>query len=392
LKEVAMLKAGDSCPALAATSYDGWSVDLGAPGKHTVLWFSPKGGLAVVPADVIDKGRASLFGLGLRDTNRQEEALMSHPRAKLTPEGRLLVVKRVTEYGWTPAQTAEALGVSRATVYKWLRRYTEEGTTGLLDRTSRPHRSPRALPGYRVEEILSERKKLRLGPHQLAPRLGLARSTIYGVLRRGGLSRLADLDRTTRQVIRYQKERPGELLHLDTKKLARIPEGGGHKLRGRSSQTKHRGAGYEYLHVAVDDCTRAAYVEVLEDQRGATAAAFLGRAEAHFARQGIRIEAILTDRAFCYTNSVAFPETCSASGIRHRTTRPYRPQTNGKAERFIRTLLQEWAYAELYVRNEERRRLLPDWLGYYNHDRPHTALGGASPMPFLVNKVCGHYT
>src|SRR5680860_1483870 len=198
---------------------------------------------------------------------------------------------------------------------------------GVQDRSSRPHRSPRALPRQRVEEILSARRKL----------------------------------------------------HLDTKKLARIPDGGGHKMLGRSSATKRRGAGYEYLHVAVDE-------------RGTTTAGFLSRACVHFAHAGVQIEAVLTDRAFCYTNSTVFQETCSSLEIRHRTTRPYRPQTNGKAERFIRTLLQEWAYAELYLTNEARRRVLPDWLRYYNHDRPHTALGGSSPMPFLVNKVCGHYS
>ena len=201
-----------------------------------------------------------------------------------------------------------------------------------------------------------------------------------------------DLDRTTREVIRYQKDRPGELLHLDTKKLARIPDGGGHRMLGRSPGTKRRGAGYEYLHVAVDDCTRAAYVEVLPDERGETAAGFLRRACRHFADHGVRVQAILTDRAFCYTNSTRFRKTCASRGIRHQTTRPYRPQTNGKAERFIRTLLHEWAYAELYRSNEDRRRQLPRWLMYYNHQRPHTALGGSSPMPFLVNKVCGHYS
>src|SRR5660397_185338 len=197
--------------------------------------------------------RASSSRLVSRNPNPNREALMSHSRAKLSPEGRLLVVQRVTEHRWTPAQTAEAMGVSRATVYKWLHRYREEGEAGLQDRSSRPHRSPRALPRQRVEEILSARRKLRLGPHILAPRLGLSRSTLYGVLRREGLSRLSDLDRTTREVIRYQKERPGELLHLDTKKLARIPDGGGHKMLGRSSATKRRGVGYEYLHVAVDE-------------------------------------------------------------------------------------------------------------------------------------------
>lgn len=317
---------------------------------------------------------------------------MSHPRAKLTPEGRLLVVRRVTEHGWTPAQTAEAVGVSRATVYKWLRRFSEEGEAGLRDRSSRPRCSPGKLSCVSVMHILAGRRRLRQGPHQLASRLGLPRSTVYAVLRRHDLSRLSDLDRTTREVIRYQKERPGELLHLDTKKLARIPDGGGHRMLGRSSQTKRRGAGYEYLHVAVDDCTRASFVEILPDEQGETAAGFLRRACQHFGQQGVPVEAILTDRALCYTRSRAFRKALRECDVRHRTTRPYRPQTNGKAERFIRTLLHEWAYAELYQSNRAREEVLPSWLTYYNHHRPHTALGGSSPMPFLVNKVCGHYT
>jgi transposase InsO family protein len=320
---------------------------------------------------------------------------MSHPKAKLTPAGRLLVVERVLEHGWSPAQTAEAMGVSRATVYKWLARFRQEGGPGLVDRSSRPRRRSRALSSEKIAQVLAERRRLRLGPHQLGPRLGLARSTTYGILRRHGLSRLSDLDRTTREVIRYQKDRPGELLHLDTKKLARIPAGGGHRMRGRTpaimAEQRRQKTGYEFLHVAVDDCSRATYVEVLADEKGVTTSGFLRRACAHFAASGVRIEAILTDRAFCYTRSQFFGQALTELGIRHRTTRPYRPQTNGKAERFIRTLLQEWAYAELYRTNERRRALLSDWLTYYNHERPHTALRGSSPMPFLVNKVGGNY-
>jgi transposase InsO family protein len=316
---------------------------------------------------------------------------MSHPKAKLTPAGRLLLVERVLVYGWSPAQTAEAVGVSRATVYKWITRFRGEGQAGLADRSCRPHRTPRALPPVFVDKILSERRRLRLGPHQLGPRLGLARSTTYGVLRRHGLSRLSDLDRTTREFIRYQKDRPGELLHLDTKKLARIPEGGGHRYRGRTpavmAEQRRQKTGYEFVHVAVDDASRAAYVEVLPNEKGATTAGFLERACTSFAARGVRIEAILTDRAFCYTQSLDFKRVLESLGIRHRTTRPYRPQTNGKAERFIRTLLQEWAYAELYLSNEARQDLLPTWLIYYNQERPHTALNGTSPLTFLVNKV-----
>jgi transposase InsO family protein len=321
---------------------------------------------------------------------------VSHPKAKLTPAGRRLLVDRVLFHDWSPAQTAEALGVSRATVYKWLGRYRDEGESGLADRISRPRRRPQALPAGKVEEVLAERRRLRLGPHQLGPRLGLARSTTYGILRRHGLSRLSDLDRTTREIIRYQKERPGELLHLDTKKLARIPAGGGHRYRGRTpevmAEQPRQKTGYEFLHVAVDDASRVAYVEVLPNEKGPTAAGFLARAQEHFAAQGVTVEAVLTDRAFCYTRSTDFRRTLGDLSIRHHTTRPYRPQTNGKAERFIRTLLAEWAYAELYPTNELRRELLPVWLTYYNQERPHTALKGTSPLPFLVNKVGGNYS
>jgi transposase len=315
---------------------------------------------------------------------------MSHPRAKLTPAGRLLLVERVLVYGWSPAQTAEAMGVSRATVYKWITRYRTEGEAGLRDRSSRPHRLARSLSTARVQEILAERRRLRLGPYQLGPRLGLARSTTYGILRRHGLSRLSDLDRTTREIIRYQKDRPGGLVHLDTKKLARIPQGGGHRTLGRSSQTmakKGQGVGYDFVHVAVDDCSRIAYVEVLPDERGSTTAGFLSRAHSYYAGRGVTVEAILTDRAFCYTRSLEFKHVLAHLGIRHRTTRPYCPQTNGKAERFIRALLQERAYAELYLSNADRADLLPCWINYYNQERPHTALNGCSPLTFLVNKV-----
>jgi len=320
---------------------------------------------------------------------------MSHPKAKLTPQGRALVVKRVMELGWTPAQTAEAVGVSRATVYRWLRRFRQEGEAGLLDRSSRPHHHARALGDETRTEILRLRVELRLGPHQLAPRLGVARSTIYGVLRRHGLSRLSRLDRTTREVIRYERAVPGELIHLDTKKLARIPQGGGHRKLGRSQEVlaeqRRQRAGYEFVHVAVDDCTRLSYLEVLPDERGTTAAAFLARACRFFGQRRAPVREVLTDRAFAYTRSHHFKAVLTARDLKHRTTRPYRPQTNGKAERFIRTLLNEWAYADLYLSDQARLDALQPWLSYYNGDRPHTALGGSSPMSFLVNKVGGKY-
>src|SRR3972149_325033 len=318
---------------------------------------------------------------------------MAHRRAKLTPFGRLLLVQRVEEMGWTVARAAEAVGVSRPTAGKWLQRARGGGLASLEDRPPRPLRSPHALPTEEVQGILQARHRLRVGPHRLAPALGRPRSTIYGVLRRHGLSRLRDWDRPTAVPVRYVRERPGELLHLDVKKLARIPAGGGHRLLGREIGRAGRlgGAGHDYVHVAVDDASRVAYLEALHDERGDTAARFLLAAAAFFASQGVRIERVLTDRAFAYTTSRAFPQAIQALGARHIVTHPYRPQTNGKAERFIKTLLQEWAYARLYRSNEERLHALPGWLEFYNRRRPHTALGGLPPKDALVNNVHGNH-
>lgn len=298
---------------------------------------------------------------------------MHHRRAKLTPFGRLLLVQRVEVLGWTAAQAAEALGVSRATTYKWLHRYGEEGEAGLEDRSSRPVNCPHALPVETVQMILSARQRLKFGPHRLALEVGCPRSTIYGVLRRHHLSRLRDQDRPSAVPVRYVREHPGELLHLDVKKLGRIPLGGGHRMLGRSRETKRRrGHGYDYLHVAVDDASRVAYVGVFPDERGESAARFLLDAAAFFAQRAVRIDQILTDRAFSYTHSGAFAEATSALHIQHLVTKPYRPQTNGKAERFIRTLLEEWAYARLYRSNQERLHVLPDWVTFYQSPQtPH---------------------
>lgn len=319
---------------------------------------------------------------------------MAHSRAKLTPFGRRLLVDRVERLGWTVAAASEALGVSSATGHKWCRRYREEGAVGLEDRCSRPRRSPRRLGGPAEQRILRTRHRLRCGPHSLGARLGHPRSTVYKVLRRHGFSRLRDLDRPTGTPVRYVREHPGELLHLDVKKLACIPDGGGHRMLGREigRAGRPRGAGYDYLHVAVDDSSRAAFVGVCPDERGETAARFLLEAAAFFASHGVRIQEIITDRAFAYTHSRDFAEAVSILPARHIVTRPYRPQTNGKAERFIQTMLREWAYSRLYRSNQERLDALPRWLRFYNERRPHTALEGRSPMTTLVNNVRGNYT
>lgn len=319
---------------------------------------------------------------------------MAHSHSKLTPLGRLLLVQRIVELQWSVSQAAASMGVSRQAAHKWLGRWRRAGLDGLVDRSSRPHASPRAVPDAVVQEILRLRRRLKVGPRRIAPLVGRAHSTVYAVLRRQGLSRLRQQDRSTGIPVRYVRERPGELLHIDMKALGRIPDGGGHRVLGRSAETRRRGRGigYEVLHVAVDDASRLAFVQILPDGRGPTAARFLVEAAAFFADQGIRIERVMTDRARSYSTSQTFRDAVSGLQIRHRITRPYRPQTNGKAERFIRTLLAEWAYAQLYPSNEERRDALPKWLHYYNHHRPHTALGGRSPAAVSVNNVCGHYS
>lgn len=311
---------------------------------------------------------------------------MVHARARLTPLGRLLLVSRVLEDGWSVPAAAEALGVSRATAYKWLRRFADEGVDGLKDRSSAPLRRPRALPGREIERILRARRRLKVGPHRLGPELGFARSTVYGVLRRHGVSRLAHTDRPTGTPVRFERERPGELVHIDVKKLGRIRPGGGWRMLGKSATTRGgdgRGLGYDYLHVAVDDRSRYAYVEVHPDERGTSCAGFLIRTAEHFASLGVRIERIMTDQAKNYTLSTVFAQALERVGARHLVTRPYRPQTNGKAERFNRTMLNEWAYAKLYRSNEARLQALPRWLEIYNRRRPHTALGGLPPISRL---------
>jgi transposase InsO family protein len=316
---------------------------------------------------------------------------MAHRNSRLTEFGRLLLVQRITELGWPPALAAESLGVSRATAYKWLARYSAEGRAGLADRSSRPHRCPHALPAAQVRRVLAARRRRRQGPHRLGYHLGMPRSTVYGVLRRHGMSRLAHTDRTSGVVVRYQREHPGELVHLDVKKLGRIPDGGGHRIHGRAKGARGRGIGYDYLHSAVDDRSRVAFSQLLPDETATTCARFLVEAAAFFAEHGVGIERVLTDNAKAYANSIVFAETAARLGIRRKRTRRYRPQTNGKVERFHKTLLDEWAYARLYHSNAERCRALASWLWLYNHRRPHTSLDGLTPMAVLVNNLHGKH-
>lgn len=314
---------------------------------------------------------------------------MLHRTAKLTPFGRRLLVERVLIEGWPAATAAEMLGVSRATAYKWLARYRAEGLAGLEDRSARPHRRPRALSKRSIRRILVARRRLRVGPHRLGPLLGHPRSTVYGVLRRHGASRLAHADRLTGFPVRYVRERPGELIHVDVKKLGRVPPGGGHRVLGEAARN-HLALGHDYLHVAIDDATRVAFVGVHPDERAATTVRFVAAALAFFADQGVHVERVMTDNALTYTNSRGLAELFVDRGIRHVRIRPRRPQTNGKAERFIGTLQREWAYARLFTSNQDRLESLPRWLDSYNRRRPHAGLDGQTPMSVLVNKVEGN--
>lgn len=308
---------------------------------------------------------------------------MAHANARLTYRGRLLIIERVSS-GMTQAHVAEMQGVSRATVCKWMRRYRQEGPSGLRDRSSRPARCPGITPAPKRLQIIRLRLKLGVGPHQIAARLGMVPSTVYRVLRRYGLAVLAHLDRTTREVIRYEKDRPGEMLHLDVKKLRRIPRGGGRRkdpewfITNTSYRIRGGLRGQDFMHVAVDDHSRYAYVEALSDEKAVTTEGFLRRAVAVFDAKGVKIEHLISDNGSNYTSKL-FAKTAGELGICLHRTRPYHPQTNGKAEAFIKTLKREWAYARIYTSNTERINALSGFLNYYNHNRPHTSLGLKPP-------------
>jgi transposase InsO family protein len=297
----------------------------------------------------------------------------------------LLLVQRVLELGWSVTMAAEAQGCSAATGYKWLRRFQAEGPQGLHDRSSRPHRSPMRLSPSREASIMARREAALEGPHRIAWALGEAPSTVHRVLRRLGAPRLRDLDRPTRLVVRYEREHPGELVHVDIKKQGRIPAGGGWRMLGRAdAPSRHRGDGYDFIHAAVDDHSRLAYAEILPDERKETASGFMTRALRFYAEHGISVERVLTDNGSCY-RSGAFAQTLVEAGVEHRRTRPYRPQTNGKVERFNLSLKWEWAYARPYMTNASRTEELARWLHHYNYHRPHMALSGRAPITAVNN-------
>src|SRR5437588_5772170 len=312
-----------------------------------------------------------------------------HGNARTCLHSRRLIVERVVEQGWTLTAAAEAAGVSVRTVSKWLVRFRADGVDGLLDRSSAPERVPLRTPEERVE-LIAALRRLRMTAAEIAETLSMPLSTVSAVLTRIGLGKLSRHE-PAEHANRYERKRPGELLHIDVKKLGRIA-GAGHRVTGdRRRQAK--GIGWEYVHVCVDDATRIAYVEVLEDEKATTAAGFLRRAVAHYRAHGIRVERVMTDNGSCY-RAVIHALACKALRIKHLRTRPYRPRTNGKAERFIRTLLGGWAYGAIYGTSAERERALAGWLRFYNHRRPHGSLNRQAPMTrfhALMNNPLGSY-
>ena len=322
---------------------------------------------------------------------------MVHRNAPLTETGRLRLARCVVEDGWPLRRAAERFQVCHTTAARWAARYRELGPAGMADRSSRPRISPSRTPQRTERRIVKVRVAKRLGPARIGSRLGLPASTVHAVLARYHCPPLAHLDRASGQRIRrYERSRPGELVHVDVKKLGNIPDGGGWRVAGwpqgrrnsRATTTarknNHPVLGYGYLHTALDDHSRLAYTEILADERKDTATAFLARAHTWFAAAGITIERILSDNGACY-RSRTWAQLCTQLCIIHKRTRPYRPQTNGKVERFHRTLADEWAYARPYSSETDRRAALDPWLHLYNHHRGHTALGNQPPASRVTN-------
>ena len=305
-----------------------------------------------------------------------------HKHARMTVRGRVLLVQRIAAEGWRVEAAASASGVSVRTAYKWLARFRTGGEPSLYDRSSAPTRRPHATPSDRIGAVEALRRQRLSGP-AISRRLGLARSTVGAILRRIGLGRLSSLDERP-PVLRYERENPGELIHVDTKKLGRI-DGIGHRITGnRVGQSSKRGTGWECLHVAIDDASRLAYTEVLADEKKQTTCGFARRAVAWFGRNGIAIQRLTSDNGSADKRH-DFRNLMAELGIRHVRTRPYTPRTNGKAERFIQTSLREWAYAAPYSSSSERTARMPAWIDNYNLNRPHSALNGLAPVQKLNN-------
>jgi transposase InsO family protein len=316
-----------------------------------------------------------------------------HANARTCPNSRRLLVRRILDHGWSVTAAAEAAGVSERTAYRWLARYRQEGPRGLLDRSCAPRRIPHKIAPERVAAIEALRR-LRMTAAEIAELLEMALSTVSLWLRRIGLGRRSRLE-PPEPPNRYERRRPGELIHVDVKRLGRIARPG-HRVTGRAGQWGQRRAfslGWEFVHVCVDDATRLAYVEVLADERGPSAAGFLRRAVGWLSGQGVRVERVMSDNGACY-RSRDHAAACRELGLRHLFTRPYRPRTNGKAERFIQTLLNEWAYERVYADSAERSARLPAFVERYNWRRPHGSLSRKPPGDRLaeLTKVVGNYS
>lgn len=332
---------------------------------------------------------------------------MSHANATLTPITRLRLARLVVEDDWTYAAAARLFMVSPRTARTWAHRYRTEGPAAMVDRSSRPRTSPHRTSRRQVRQIVALRLRQRLGPVQIAGRLGMAASTVHAVLVRCRLNRLSHIDRVTGQPLRrYEHPHPGSLIHVDVTKFANIPDGGGWRYTGRAQggrnaratarRTGERGNAYRprigtaYVHTVIDDHSRLGYAEIHTDEKAATAIAVLRRAVAWFADHGVRVERVLSDNGSAY-RSHAWTQTCQELGITPKRTRPYRPQTNGKIERFHRTLADGWAYARRYDSTQQRNEALPGWLHFYNHHRAHSAIGDRPPVTRLTN-VPGHHS
>ncbi len=317
-------------------------------------------------------------------------ARSQHPNAPLTPEGRRRMVDCVVERGWSVTAAAERFQVDAKTVRKWRDRFISEGAGGLWDRSSRPHRSPNRTPRRLRRRVITLRRKRRWGAAHIGFEVGLAASTVQQILNMAGVGRLDRGDRATntRVVHRYQRDTPGELLHVDVKKIAAIPDGGGWRSHGRNADPHHghSGAGYRYIHTAIDDRTRIAYSEILDNEQAITAAGFWARAAAWYQEIGITPQRVITDNGSCYRSGL-WHRACATTGTTVKKTRPYRPQTNGKVERFHRILLQEWAYIRPWTSETQRAGQYAGFIHFYNHHRSHGALGWATPTSIITDNL-----
>jgi transposase InsO family protein len=324
---------------------------------------------------------------------------MVHANATLTPRGRLLLARLIVDEGWPIVRAAEHFHVSWPTAKRWATRYAEMGEAGMTDRSSRPHHSPNRTSQKVLRRIVDLRWRLRLSPLAIASRLSMPASTVHAVLVRCRLNRLSHIDiRTGEPIRRYEHDHPGSLIHVDVKKLGNIPTGGGWRFVGRVQGSKNRRTtpgtkrssrhhellGHAFVHTVIDDHSRVAYAEIHDDETAATAIGVLRRAVNWFAMRGVTVERVLSDNGSAY-KSHAWRDACAELHIRHTRTRPYRPQTNGKIERFHRTMGNEWAFARHYPNELTRRSALPAWLHTYNHHRQHSAIGKASPITRLTN-------